>query len=116
MLRYSALLRSSGRKWWKEGSPDYTRANRRRAQLERKRIEFSQYMPPIEPTTAQACQLYRSMLKEAEKVLTLTDKKYFRQKVRFEFEVTARQTSGRVRGIMFEKGQWMLANRLGGIV
>lgn len=71
---------------------------------------------PVEPTPQQALTLYRSMLKEGYKTLRITDKGYFRQKLRYEFEVTARQTSARVRGVMYEKGKWMVANKMGGIV
>ncbi|KAG5509394.1 hypothetical protein JKF63_06704 [Porcisia hertigi] len=105
-----------GGKWWKEGPPDYTRANRRRMELEQQRLDSSMYLPPIEPTAEQACQLYRRLLKEGYKTLVVTEKDFYRRKVRYEFEVTSRQTSSRVRGIMFEKGQWLLENRLGGIV
>lgn len=115
-LRRSPALCGRGGKWWKEGSPDYTRANRRRAELEQQRIEAGKYLPPIEPTPNQACQLYRRLLKEGDRTLVVTDKDFFRRKVRYEFEVTSRQTSSRVRGIMFEKGQWMAANGLGGII
>lgn len=104
------------RRWWKEGSPDFTRANKRRAELERKRMEASRFLPPVEPTPEEAALLYRRLLKKAAKQLLITDKDYFRRKVRQEFEVTARQTSARVRGIMFEKGSWMAANDLGGLV
>lgn len=116
MLRFTRVARASGRRWWREGSPDFTRANLRREALERKRVEASQYLPPVEPTPSEACQLYRRLLKQAERQLVVTDKAYFQRKVRYEFEVTARQTSARVRGIMFEKGQWMLENKLGGVV
>ena len=85
-------------------------------ELEQQRIEASQFLPPIEPTPEQACQLYRRLLKEGYKTLVVTDKDYFRRKVRYEFEVTSRQTSSRVRGIMFEKGHWMVENKLGGII
>ncbi|CCW67911.1 unnamed protein product [Phytomonas sp. Hart1] len=105
-----------GSRWWKEGSPDFTRANLKRASLERKRLEASRYLPPVEPTTNQACSLYRQLLKKGKKDLVITDNEYFRRKVRFEFEVTSRQTSARVRGIMYEKGLWMLKNRLGGLM
>ncbi|AIN96638.1 hypothetical protein LPMP_140570 [Leishmania panamensis] len=105
-----------GGKWWKEGPPDYTRANRRRMELEQQRIVSSQHLPPIEPTAEQACQLYRRLLKEGYKTLVVTDKDFYRRKVRYELEVTSRQTSSRVRGIMFEKGRWMLENKLGGII
>ncbi|GET87083.1 hypothetical protein, conserved [Leishmania tarentolae] len=110
------LVLGAGGKWWKEGPPDYTRANRRRMELEQQRIEASQYLPPVEPTAEQACRLYRRLLKEGHKTLVVTDKEFFRRKVRYELEVTSRQTSSRVRGIMFEKGQWMLENKLGGII
>ncbi|KPA77227.1 putative mitochondrial hypothetical protein [Leptomonas pyrrhocoris] len=115
-LRRTPLMLANGRKWWKDGAPDYTRANRRRMELEQQRIAASQYLPPIEPTPEQACQLYRRLLKAAERTLVVTDKSFFRRKVRYEFEVTSRQTSSRVRGIMFEKGQWMVENKLGGVM
>ncbi|KAL7700453.1 hypothetical protein N2W54_005181 [Lotmaria passim] len=115
-LRRASPLLARGGKWWKEGPPDYTHANRRRMELEQQRIEASQFLPPIEPTPEQACQLYRRLLKEGYKTLVVTDKDYFRRKVRYEFEVTSRQTSSRVRGIMFEKGHWMVENKLGGII
>lgn len=114
MLRTCRLTLT--RKWWKEGSPDFTRANRRRADLERKRMEASRFLPPVEPTTQEATRLYRRLLKKADQQLVVTDKDFFRRRVRYEFEVTARMTSARVRGIMFEKGNWMADNNLGGIV
>lgn len=73
-------------------------------------------VPPVEPTPEMARSLYRQLLKAGRSTLICTDKEYYRQKLREEFEVTARQTSGRVRGIMFEKGQWMVQNKLGGLV
>lgn len=116
MLRLSSVMQSSGRKWWREGSPNFTRANARRSLLERKRFEASRYLSPVEPTPSQACSLYLRFLKESEKRLLVSDKNFFRRKVRSEMEVTARQTSARVRGIMYEKGKWMLENELGGVV
>lgn len=70
----------------------------------------------IEPTPEDAKILYRHMLKEGYRTLRLTDKDFFRRKLREEFEITSRQTSSRVRGLMFEKGQWMLKNNMGGII
>ena len=99
-----------------ETPPNYIRVNTRREKLERRRIAEAQWMPKaIEPTPDQARELYRRMLKEGYKTLQLTDKEYYKAKLRFEFEVTARQTSSRVRGLMYEKGQWMLKNKLGGL-
>jgi hypothetical protein len=115
-LRRTPQLFGRGGKWWNDSPPNYTRANRRRKELEQQRIAASQYLPPIEPTPQQACQLYRRLLKEGDRLLVITDKDFFRRKVRYELEVTSRQTSSRVRGIMFEKGQWMVENNLGGIV
>ena len=89
---------------------------KRRRQLDNRRVADAQYtLPPIEPTPTQARGLYREMLKMASGQLRLTDMEYFRTKVRYEFEVTSRMTSARVRGIMYEKGKWMLKNDLGGI-
>lgn len=116
MLRFTASLRAGGRRWWKEGRPDYARAQRRRDHLEAHRLQASSEPPPDEPTGREAKLLYRKLLKMGEETLTVTDKDYFRRMVRQEFEVTARRTSARVRGIMFEKGKWMLKNKLGGIV
>jgi hypothetical protein len=117
MLRCTLPLLKGGRAWFNAAGPGYLRANRRRAVLERRRLLDSRLIvPPVEPTPEMARSLYRQMLKESHKTLLCTDKEYFRLKVREEFEVTARQTSSRVRGIMFEKGQWMVKNRLGGLV
>ncbi|KAH9597854.1 hypothetical protein LSM04_003401 [Trypanosoma melophagium] len=116
MLRLTVRTLGGQRRWWKEGRPDFARANERRQLLERRRIDASYYYAPVEPTPEQACTLYRQLLKAGHAQLRVTDKNYYMKKVRYEFEVTARQTSARVRGIMFEKGQWMLKNKLGGIV
>jgi hypothetical protein len=100
-----------------EGSPNYLRANQRRLKLERRRLNESvEYVPPTEPRPDEARRLYRNLLRTARATLIVTDKEYFRLKLRHEFEVTARQTSSRVRGLMFEKGMWMLRNKLGGLV
>eukprot|EP00796_Vickermania_ingenoplastis_P008939 gene8939-6271_t len=103
-------------KWFREGRPDYGRAKQRREVLERHRLESSAVPPPVEPTPAAAALLYRQLLRKGYQDLIVTDKEYFRRMVRQEFEVTARRTSARVRGIMFEKGQWLLENKLGGLV
>nr|7AOI_XM Chain XM, Complex1-LYR-like [Trypanosoma brucei] len=91
------------------------RAAARRMQLERRRLEASTHPPPVDPTAQQACVLYRRLLKAGHQQLLVTDKSYYARKVRHEFEVTARQTSARVRGIMYERGQWLVENKLGGI-
>ena len=102
---------------WVEGRPNFLRANQRRLKLERRRLNESvSYIPPTEPRPDEARQLYRALLKLGLRQLVVTDKEYFRQKLRHEFEVTARQTSSRVRGLMFEKGVWMSKHKLGGIV
>ncbi|CAD2222641.1 hypothetical protein AGDE_01185 [Angomonas deanei] len=116
MLGRTRLILRSGAKWWKEGKPDFARANLRKSKLEEKRLTQAHYLPPVEPTPQQATQLYRRLLKEGEKQLKVTDKDFFRRKVKLEFEVTSRQTSARVRGIMYEKGCWMCEHKLGGIV
>lgn len=100
-----------------ENQPNFVRANKRKLDLERRRLHDSMtYVPPVEPTTDMARGLYRRMLKEGYRTLVCTDKAVYREKLRREFEVTARQTSGRVRGVMYEKGEWMLKNKLGGLV
>ncbi len=97
--------------------PDFERVVKRRRQLEeRRQKESAFYLPPVEPTPEQARILYRQLLKKGYSDLVLTDKQYFRKVLRTEFEETARQTSGRVRGVMFEKGKWMLQNNLGGVM
>jgi len=102
---------------WVEGRPNFERAAQRRKTLERRRLSDSRTMtPPIEPTAEQARSLYRKLLKLSKTQLVYTDLGYFRRKVRAEFEVTSRQTSSRVRGIMYEKGCWMVENRLGGLL
>ncbi|RNF18505.1 hypothetical protein TcG_05007 [Trypanosoma cruzi] len=116
MLRATCRTLGGQRRWWKEGRPDFLRANERRMRLERRRIDASRYYAPVEPTPQQACTLYRQLLKAGHAQLRVTDKAYYVRKLRREFEVTARQTSARVRGIMYERGQWMLLNKLGGIV
>jgi hypothetical protein len=117
MLRSTTVLSTKGRTWFNAAGPNYVRANRRRAILEKRRMLDSRLMvPPVEPTPDMARSLYRRLIKEGNRTLVCTDKEYFRQKVRDEFEVTARQTSARVRGIMFEKGLWMVDNKLGGLV
>ena len=93
------------------------RAVKRRSHLDKRRVSESQWMPhAVEPTPQDATTLYRHMLKEGYKTLELTDKKFFKKKLREEFEITARQTSSRVRGLMYEKGQWMLKNKMGGLM
>jgi phage/plasmid primase-like uncharacterized protein len=97
--------------------PNMERVYARRTELEaRRQDDAARYMPPVEPTVQQAAQLYRQLLKKSRSTLVLTDGAYFQKKVRHEFEVTARRTSARVRGIMFEKGQWLVANNLGGLM
>jgi hypothetical protein len=113
MLRITALIQRSHLR----NIQDLERVNRRRAVLEeRRQRESAFYTPPVEPTRRQAVALYRAMLKEGNRTLRLTDKTYYRTRLRYEFEEVARQTSARVRGIMYEKGLWMLENKLGGIV
>ncbi|KAG8341471.1 putative Complex 1 protein (LYR family) [Trypanosoma vivax] len=116
MFRCTIHALGGQRRWWKEGRPDFSRAAARRLDLERRRLEMSRRPPPSEPTSQQACILYRQLLKAGREHLRVTDGKYYMRKVRHEFEVTARQTSGRVRGIMYERGLWMLKNKLGGVV
>lgn len=116
MLRHT-FPRLAANQQHREGPANLHRVHRRRMQLERRRIlESALSTPPVEPTGHQAVSLYRALLKAGQVHLQLTDKEYFRTKLRYEFEVTARQTSARVRGMMFEKGQWMLKNKLGGLV
>ena len=99
------------------GEHDWHRVVKRRKEVEaRRRLDAATYVPPQEPTAEQARQLYRAMLKAGRAQLRLTDPEFYRQKLRHEFEVTARRTTARVRGVMFEKGQWMLRNKLGGLV
>jgi hypothetical protein len=115
MLRHSSPLLRRGRP--RLLPSNLTRVARRRKELEERRMaDAATYVPPVEPSAAQAVMLYRQLLKEAEATLVCTDLEFFRRSVRHEFEVTARKTSSRVRGIMFEKGQWMLRNQLGGII
>lgn len=116
MFSRCRVFLAGGRRWWKEGRPDFTRAQRRRDKLEGQRLRVSAAPPPVDPTAVEACRLYHQLLRMGNKTLVVTDKKYFQKTVRHEFEVTARRTSARVRGIMFEKGKWMLANDLGGVV
>lgn len=102
---------------WKQGASDHERIVKRRRHLEeRRQREAAFFLPPVEPTPEQARILYRQLLKKGYQDLVLTDKDYYRKILRTEFEETARQTSGRVRGVMFEKGKWMLANNLGGVM
>jgi hypothetical protein len=97
--------------------PKWDRVTARRRDLEERRREDAlRYVPPVEPTPLQAATLYRRLLKQGQRDLVCTDKDYFRHKVRYEFEVTARRASGRVRGLMFEKGNWMVSNKLGGLM
>jgi hypothetical protein len=113
MLRRSLAARVH----WLEGPVNYERAQSRRAKLEQRRIDESAWhVPPVEPSAAQATRLYRAMLKDGTARLRLTDKAFFKRRLREEFEVTARRTSARVRGMMYEKGQWMLRNDMGGII
>jgi hypothetical protein len=99
-----------------QNPPSWGRIINRRRELEQRRIaEASERIPPVDPTPEMARSLYRQMLKMGYATLVLTDKSYYRQKLRYEFEVTARMTSARVRGMMFEKGKWMLRNQLGGL-
>eukprot|EP00758_Cryptobia_borreli_P018260 Tbor_TRINITY_DN6640_c0_g1::TRINITY_DN6640_c0_g1_i1::g.3062::m.3062 len=115
MLRrtlYNAKLRST-----LQCPPNYRRANKRRIALEARRIQESEWFPAaIEPPAEDAIRLYRGLMKEAKKKMKLTDIEFFRVNLRHEFEITARQTSGRVRGLMYEKGLWMLKNDLGGLM
>ena len=113
MLRRTAFLQRQ----WKQGRVDHERIVQRRRKLEeRRQKEAAFFLPPVEPTPEQARILYRQLLKKGYQDLVLTDKDYFRKVLRTEFEETARQTSGRVRGVMFEKGKWMLENNLGGVM
>ena len=95
---------------------DFLRASARRDVLEKRRVADARtFIPPVEPTREDARRLYKQLLAAGRARLTLTDKEYFRRKLRQEFEVTARKTSARVRGVMYEKGQWMLKHDLGGL-
>ncbi len=117
MLRRSLVLGGVGHKHGLNQPPNFERVVRRRQQLEQRRQSDSAwFLPPVEPTPQQAIALYRQLLKKADAQLKLTDKGYFRKQLRYEFEEVARQTSGRVRGIMFEKGKWMAKNDLGGLL
>ena len=115
------MFRRSAKRWapgtYLEHPTNWARVARRRKILEQRRISESAWkVPPIEPTHRQAIVLYRQMLKEGHKTLVLTDKNYYKRMLRQEFEVTARQTSSRVRGMMYEKGKWMLTCKLGGLL
>jgi hypothetical protein len=114
MFRATASLQRGRPKLLKS---NLNRVAKRRKQLEERRMEdAASYVPPVEPSPQQAAVLYRQLLKTADDVLVCTDKDYFRRKVRHEFEVTARMTSSRVRGLMYEKGQWLVRNELGGVM
>ncbi|KEG08898.1 hypothetical protein DQ04_06221000, partial [Trypanosoma grayi] len=63
MLRVTLRPLGGQRRWWKEGRPDFARANERRMRLEQRRIDASRYHAPVEPTPQQACELYRQLLK-----------------------------------------------------
>ena len=115
-VSFQALGRAKGPHNLKE-IPNMWRIVKRRKDLEERRIsEARTYTPPVEPTRSQSIALYRRLMKASETTLRLTNKKLFRDKLRSEFLVTARRTSGRVRGLMFEKGEWMVANKLGGLL
>lgn len=97
--------------------PNWSRVLTRKMTLERQRQQDSaRNTPPVEPSPLEATRLYRQLLKTGRRQLALTDKEYFRRKLRYEFEVVGRKTSSRVRGLMFEKGRWMLRNQLGGLL
>ena len=112
-----ALKRGQGKV---QNPPDYERIVKRRKALDHRRImessDPSKSLPPLPPTPEEAIKLYRLLLKEGYRSLKLTDKEFYRIKLREEFQVTSRRTSGKVQGIMFEKGHWMLKNRLGGLL
>ena len=84
------------------------------AQLLKPRLDLSRRPPPTE---AEAVALYRALLKKAERQLVWTDKQFFRRMLRFEFTVTSRIAEDRldVQRCMFEKGEWLLMNDLGGM-
>eukprot|EP00759_Apiculatamorpha_spiralis_P013581 PhF_6_TR20396/c0_g2_i1/m.29370 len=112
------MLRATARQWMRGNNnlkqhPNILRRNKRRQELEDRRVsEAHNYIPPVEPTPAQARALYRHLLKTGKSTLRFTDLNMFQRKVRHEFEVTSRKTSSRVRGLMYEKGMWMLQNKL----
>lgn len=115
MLRRSLIFHQH--KHLLQTKPSYERITARRRQLEQRRqAESAWHLPPVEPSAEQAIRLYRQLLKKGNEQLKLTDKACYRRKLRYEFEEVARQTSGRVRGVMFSKGQWMLKNNLGGLL
>eukprot|EP01063_Lacrimia_lanifica_P003220 TRINITY_DN11708_c0_g1_i1.p2 TRINITY_DN11708_c0_g1~~TRINITY_DN11708_c0_g1_i1.p2 ORF type:complete len:171 (+),score=54.47 TRINITY_DN11708_c0_g1_i1:66-578(+) len=78
------------------------------------RLDLSRRPPPTE---AEAVQLYRALLKKGERTLVWTDKGWFRRAVRFEFTVTSRLAAEKLdlQRCMFEKGEWLLNNDLGGL-
>eukprot|EP01061_Rhynchopus_euleeides_P021270 TRINITY_DN3469_c2_g1_i1.p2 TRINITY_DN3469_c2_g1~~TRINITY_DN3469_c2_g1_i1.p2 ORF type:complete len:160 (+),score=26.01 TRINITY_DN3469_c2_g1_i1:66-545(+) len=70
-----------------------------------------------QPTEREAVQLYRALLKKAERQLVWTDKRWFRRMLRFEFTITSRLAEDRLdlQRCMYEKGEWLLNNDLGGL-
>ena len=84
------------------------------AQFLKPRLDLSRRPPPGE---ADAILLYRKLLKKAEQQLVWTDKDWFRRSLRFEFTVTSRLAEDRLdmQRCMFEKGEWLLNNDLGGL-
>ena len=70
-----------------------------------------------QPTEYEAIALYRAILKKAERQLVWTDKTWFRRMVRLEFTVTSRLAEDKLdlQRCMFEKGEWLLNNDLGGL-
>ena len=112
----STFARSKGSKNLRFGLNAWRIVQRRRQLEERRIAEAHNYISPTEPTKIEALRLYRLLLKSAEKTFRYTSQEYFRRKLRHEYVVTAAKTSSRVRGIMYEKGKWMLANRMGGLL
>eukprot|EP01062_Namystynia_karyoxenos_P014603 TRINITY_DN15263_c0_g1_i1.p2 TRINITY_DN15263_c0_g1~~TRINITY_DN15263_c0_g1_i1.p2 ORF type:complete len:174 (+),score=42.97 TRINITY_DN15263_c0_g1_i1:91-612(+) len=78
------------------------------------RLDLSRRPPPTE---AEAVGLYRALLKKADRQLVWTDKGWFRRALRFELTVTSRLARDRLdlQRAMFEKGEWLLNNDLGGL-
>ena len=110
------LGRNKGPRNLKFGVDTWRIVQRRRTLEDRRIAEAQTYIPPVEPTRKESLRLYRNLLKEAQKTLKFTPNSYFKQQVRHEYTVIAPKTSSRVRGIMFEKGKWMVDNKLGGLM
>eukprot|EP00756_Hemistasia_phaeocysticola_P043733 Hpha_TRINITY_DN17306_c0_g1::TRINITY_DN17306_c0_g1_i1::g.138017::m.138017 len=78
------------------------------------RLDLSRRGPPSEE---EAVWLYRALLKKAERQLVWTSMDWFRRTLRFEFTVTSRLAKDKLdlQRNMFEKGEWLLNNDLGGL-